>query len=292
MAGIFQQNIALRAPDEFLSGLLSIAFAACFRRSDGSLDTFPEQQGCWYLTGVTGGSVRLTCETASVYLEDGQAMVVSGESPLDALFQGEGMLLTLCLKGSVAGSFLRREEAQGSAIYPRGAAILEEALSALAQQAAAHEGVPPQNASAIAYRVLTQLYGQDTLTVKNEKQLPQVVEAALKVLQQDFAFLDGIGDLAQKLQVSQEYLTRTFREHVGMTPGKYLNQVRVEHAKLLLQRNDHNVAFVADACGFANSNYFARVFREHVGVTPTAYAREHAGTSTLPNPLLESFYVL
>lgn len=289
MAGHYQRNIVLRAPDGFLSGLLSIAFAARFSRSDGSLDTFPEQQGCWYLTAVSRGSARLTCETASIFLAPGQAIAVSGESPLDVLFQGEGELLTLCIKGSVAGAFLRRGESAEGSVYPGGGEILSEALDALVQEP---EGVPPEAASAIVYQMLTRLYAIGTQAVKKEKQLPQVVEAALKVLQQEFAFLDGIGDLAQRLEVSQEYLTRTFREHVGMTPGKYLNQVRVEHAKLLLQRGDHNVAFVADACGFANSNYFARVFREHVGMTPTAYAREHGGTSTLPDPQLESFYVL
>ena len=111
-------------------------------------------------------------------------------------------------------------------------------------------------------------------------------------MQHEFAFLDGVGDLAEQLEVSQEYLTRTFRAHVGMTPGKYLNQIRVEHAKLLLQRGDHNVAFIADACGFANGNYFARVFRSCVGVSPSVYAREQAGQAPLPDSLLDSIYVL
>jgi AraC-like DNA-binding protein len=101
-----------------------------------------------------------------------------------------------------------------------------------------------------------------------------------------------VGDLAERLEVSQEYLTRTFRDHVGMTPGKYLNQVRVEHAKLLLQRGDHNVSFISSACGFTNGNYFARVFREHVGMTPSVYAREHRGQEYLPQPQLDSFYLL
>ena len=136
------------------------------------------------------------------------------------------------------------------------------------------------------------LYGTGSKAVKNEKPLPQVVESALKLLQQDFAFLDGIGDLAQRLQVSQEYLTRLFRDYVGITPGKYLVQVRVEQAKLLLQQGDHSIAFVADACGFTNSNYFARVFRSITGVTPSVYAREHNARTTLPHPMLDSIYVL
>ena len=289
---ISQKNIALRAPDEFISGLLCIAFASECRRSDGDLDTFPEQSGCWYLVGLSGGAGRLTSEKGCMLLESGQAAAISGESPLDVLFQGDGKLWVLCLKGSVPGSLLRRSEELGGSVYPGGAGVLEETFAQLAQEETALGGVSPQFGSSAAYQALTRLYGTGTMAVRNEKQLPQVVEAALKILQQDFAFLDGIGELAQRLQVSQEYLTRTFREHVGMTPGKYLNQVRVEHAKLLLQRFDHSVAFVADACGFANSNYFARVFRTMVGVTPSVYAREHSGQDGLPHPMLDSFYVL
>ena len=294
MAAAFQSqvNISLRAPDEFLSGLLSIVFAGCYRRTDGELDTFPEQEGCWYLLGVEGGSVRLTCEGGCVLLSDGQGAVVSGESPLDVLYQGEGSMRLLCLKGSLASKFLRRKEWQSAAVYLEGNAILTQALTELCREEVQQGIVSAETASAAAYRMLTRFYGAAVAVAENEEKLPQVVETALKILQQDFAFLDGIGDLAQRLEVSQEYLTRTFREHVGMTPGKYLNQVRIEHAKLLLRQGDHNVAFVADACGFANSNYFARVFRSMVGVAPSAYAKENRAESPLPHPMLDSIYVL
>ncbi len=287
-----QNNVSLRAPDDFLSGLLSIAFAARRCREDGDLDTFPEQEGCWYLLSIAGGAGRLTCGLGCVLLEDGQAAAVSGESPLDVLFQGAGELRILCLKGALSGKFLRREETGQGGIYPGCAGILEEALETLEQEEARQGAVPAETASAIGYQVLTRLYSAGSLAAHQNKKLPQVVETALKILQQDFAFLDGIGDLAQRLEVSQEYLTRTFRDHVGMTPGKYLNQVRVEHAKLLLQQGDHNVAFVADACGFANGNYFARVFRTMVGVSPSAYAKEHSAEDPLPHPMLDEIYVL
>lgn len=287
-----QHHISLRAPDAFLSGLLSISFAAGYAREDGALDTFPEQEGSWYLVSVPGGTGRLTCGLGSILLQSGQAAAISAECPLDVFYQGEGQLLLLCLKGSLPGKFLRREEAREGLIYAGGGEILEEALSRLAAEEALQGSVPAEVASEIAYQALTRLYGVSVFSPKKEKQLPQVVETALKMLQQEFAFLDGVGDLAQRLEVSQEYLTRTFRDHVGMPPGKYLNQVRIEHAKLLLQHGGHSVAFVADACGFTNSNYFARVFRNMVGVSPSAYALECDGSNPLPHPMLDSYYVL
>ena len=284
-----QVNITLRAPDEFLSGLLSITFAGIRRCAAGDLETFPDQSEHWYLTGLSGGPGRVTCEKGSFLLEDGQALVLPAEHPLDVLFQADGELWVLCLTGSLPGRILRQSEALGGWLYPQGAAAIREALDTLG---ADPDGLTPQEASSAAYRAMARLYGTGIMARKQENKLPQVVEIALKVLQQDFAFLDGVGDLADRLHVSQEYLTRIFRRHVGMPPGKYLNQVRVEHAKLLLQQGDHSVAFVADACGFANSNYFARVFRSMVGVSPSVFAREHRGSSPLPDSLLDSIYVL
>ena len=284
-----QVNICLRAPDEFLSGLLCITFAGIRRCAAGDLETFPEQTGHWYLVGLIGGPGRVTCEKGSFLLEAGQALALSAEHPLDVLFQEDGELWALCLTGTIPSQLLRHSESLGGWIYPQGAAAIQEALNTLAADSG---GIAPQEASSAAYRALASLYGTGVMTRKQEHQLPQVVEIALKVLQQDFAFLDGVGELAERLHVSQEYLTRIFRKHVGMTPGKYLNQVRVEHAKLLLQQGDHNVAFVADACGFANGNYFARVFRNMVGVSPSVYARENNGATPLPDSMLDSIYVL
>lgn len=284
--------IAFRAPDVYLSGLLSVAFASDRIKTDGELDTFLEQESTWYLAGVLEGSARVTCELGCILLSDGAALAVCAQSPMDILFHGTGRLFVLCLKGSLAGSILRESDCLGGSIYPGGAVKLRSALEQLRREEAAAGSVSAPFASAIAYETLMALYGTGSRAMKNEKQLPQVVETALKILQQDFAFLDGIGDLAQRLQVSQEYLTRIFREYVGMTPGKYLVQVRVEQAKLLLEQGDHSIAFVADACGFTNGNYFARVFRSIVGVTPSVYQREHGAHAALPHPMLDSIYVL
>lgn len=286
------RSISLRAPDEFISGLLSVVFALEILRQEGDLNTFPEQPDCWYLAGISGGGVRLTHEDSCALLEDGQAVAFSAESPLDLLSQGEGKLWVLCLKGSAAAGLLLESKKRGGLFFPHGSPFLAQAMEELKKEEASEGSVSASLASGIAYQLLSRLYGTGVLAVREEKQLPRIVEAALRVLQQDFAFLDGVGDLADRLQVSQEYLTRTFGDHVGMTPGKYLNQVRVEHAKLLLQQGDHSVAFVADACGFANSNYFARVFRTMEGMTPSQYAKTVSGQAALPDTMLDSFYVL
>ncbi|MBO7251473.1 MAG: helix-turn-helix transcriptional regulator [Oscillospiraceae bacterium] len=287
-----QNVIALRAPDEFLSGLLCIAFAARHTRPEGTLDTYPAQESAWYLLGLLRGSARITCEAGCILLTCGQALWVNAETPLDILFHEESELIIFCLKGNLSGTVLQTGSGAKGAVYASGASVLDQTCRSLENALVHTDAVSAQYASGAAYQALMALYEIGSISFAQEKPLPQVVETALKLLQQDFAFLDGIGDLSDRLQVSQEYLTRIFRAHMGITPGKYLVQIRVEQAKLLLQQGDHSIAFVADACGFTNCNYFARVFRSIVGVTPSVYARQHRVFNPLPHPMLDSIYVL
>ena len=145
-------------------------------------------------------------------------------------------------------------------------------------------------ASEAAYGLLMSFYGSQSAGPVEGKRLPLVVEAALGIIRRDYAFLDGIGELAERLEVSQEYLTRSFCRFIGMTPGKYLNRVRIENARLLLRQGGHSIQFVSEACGFTNANYFARVFRTAVGMNPAEYARRHSSDADRPHD--EDLYVL
>ena len=77
-----------------------------------------------------------------------------------------------------------------------------------------------QEASAAAYELLMALHGTGTAQGAAHDRLPPVVEAALGLIRRDFAFLDGVAELARRLEVSQEYLTRCFLKYTGVTPGR------------------------------------------------------------------------
>ena len=88
---------------------------------------------------------------------------------------------------------------------------------------------------------------------------------------EDFPYLEGLDDLASRLEISKAHLIRTFTRETGISPAKYITRVRVEYAKLLLQDEDTSIIYVAEASGFANANYFAKVFRRETGMSPSEY---------------------
>lgn len=266
------QTITLEAPGVFLSELLGVSRACMLPLKRGALRVLAESPGAWYILSPLSGGLRVAAGESALPLEPGQAAALPGAEELSLLPSGDGALALLELRGSVADRLLCRYREEGGLFFARGGPAVERMLRVFAVHS--HRLFPAREASAEAYRLLMDLYGTGSPGPSGQRVLPPVVEAALGIIRRDYAFLEGIGELAVRLEVSQEYLTRCFCKYTGVTPGKYLNQVRIENAKLLLRQGQHSVQFVSDACGFANANYFARVFRQSVGVNPRDYARK------------------
>ena len=77
--------------------------------------------------------------------------------------------------------------------------------------------------------------------------------------------------LSEKFCVNNSYLSRVFKEKVGINISAYINQTRIEHAKLLLKNTNYPVSVVALNTGYTDANYFVKVFRKYAGMTPTEY---------------------
>jgi transcriptional regulator GlxA family with amidase domain len=58
---------------------------------------------------------------------------------------------------------------------------------------------------------------------------------------------------------------------VGMTPGRYVERVRVEGARRLLEETSRGIPDVAHACGFGNPETMRIAFHRTLGVNPRSY---------------------
>lgn len=80
--------------------------------------------------------------------------------------------------------------------------------------------------------------------------------------------------LAEIAHTSESCFIRRFRESMGQTPARYVQDRRVARASELLVCTDQSIDEVAQRCGFANRYYFSRVFSERVGRPPVRYRNE------------------
>jgi transcriptional regulator GlxA family with amidase domain len=159
------------------------------------------------------------------------------------------------------------DRTQGRVISAAAPAV-RELLCTLAILQEHHDPVDASTASGHAYEMLLKLR---TFRTENREVSSPLVEAAVSIIQAEFPFLDGIDELAERLEVSKAHLSRCFSQKLGVSPAKYITHVRIAYAKLLLQDESLTISNVAEAAGFACANYFAKVFRRETGMSPTQY---------------------
>ncbi|MCN9243261.1 helix-turn-helix domain-containing protein [Streptomyces sp. RY43-2] len=80
-------------------------------------------------------------------------------------------------------------------------------------------------------------------------------------------------DMAEQESMSVRTFTRRFREEVGVSPGQWLTQQRIERARHLLESTDLSVDQVARDAGFGTAQSMRQHLQGALGVTPTAYRR-------------------
>jgi transcriptional regulator GlxA family with amidase domain len=84
--------------------------------------------------------------------------------------------------------------------------------------------------------------------------------------------------MAEQESMSVRTFTRRFREEVGISPGQWLAQQRVERARHLLESTDLSVDQIARDAGFGTPQSMRQHLQTALGVTPTAYRRTFRAT--------------
>lgn len=78
--------------------------------------------------------------------------------------------------------------------------------------------------------------------------------------------------LAQQLNLSSRHLTRMFREELAITPARYVESIRFDIAKAMLDQG-YNATEAAARAGFPSYESMRRVFTRELGIPPKAYQR-------------------
>ncbi|AHI00361.1 GlxA family transcriptional regulator [Kutzneria albida] len=94
---------------------------------------------------------------------------------------------------------------------------------------------------------------------------------ALDAVALDPAADHSVAALAERASLSVRHFSRLFAREVGTGPAQYVEQVRVEAARTLLESGDQGQEAVARRCGFGCTETMRRAFLRVIGVPPGAY---------------------
>ena len=131
-------------------------------------------------------------------------------------------------------------------------------------------GYARRHALAIAAEILARIGGMDD-DVPIESLIKKFMLLVRKHLHDPGV---TVHDLAKKLGVHRMTLNKHFKEAVGITPGKYLDGIRLQHAMRLLRDTELSLKEIVENTGIGNQSYFCRLIREKVGVSPAEYRKK------------------
>ena len=85
------------------------------------------------------------------------------------------------------------------------------------------------------------------------------------------------GSFGKMCGMTETHFRRLFKEIYGMSPIKYINEIRTERARGLIANSNLSLSRIAEKVGYGDVYYFSRVFKKIVGISPSVYKKICAG---------------
>ncbi|MGX7707416.1 GlxA family transcriptional regulator [Methylobacterium sp. Gmos1] len=104
------------------------------------------------------------------------------------------------------------------------------------------------------------------------------IQAALTYAKQNLHRSLSVEELAEAARLSPRQFSRVFHAETGQSPAKAVETLRVEAARVLMERSRHPVDAVADQTGFSDRNRMRRAFLRAFGQPPQVIRRNARGT--------------
>ena len=85
--------------------------------------------------------------------------------------------------------------------------------------------------------------------------------------------------LAARARLSPRHFARAFQAETGMTPGRYVDRVRLEHARRLLEDTADGIEEISRTSGYGTPEAMRRAFVKALGASPAEYRRRFRPTT-------------
>lgn len=100
-----------------------------------------------------------------------------------------------------------------------------------------------------------------------------VISDAQEWIARNYDHGSPVAAMTEKSGLSERSFKRRFSKATGMTPIEYVQTLRLEESKQILETTDLPVEAVANEVGYEDPSYFGRLFKRTVGLTPAQYRK-------------------
>lgn len=112
-----------------------------------------------------------------------------------------------------------------------------------------------------------------SLQYPNEGNIKNDILDLARYIESNFNMKISLDQMANKLNLSKSYFCRIFKETMGVAPQQYIQNLRIEQAKLLLKSSPRSIVEISEFVGYDDPHYFSRIFRQYTGMTPREWKK-------------------
>lgn len=103
----------------------------------------------------------------------------------------------------------------------------------------------------------------------------RLMEQALRFMHERSHEILHIREVAREFGLSPQHFRKLFKNHVGVSPKKYLTALKIQRSKCLLLHREYSVTEVAMGLGFSSTQHFSKVFHRVTGLSPSIWRRTY-----------------
>ena len=110
--------------------------------------------------------------------------------------------------------------------------------------------------------------------IQNQKDSPAVSKIQASVSYMERHYQDPtltVGEIAKQSFMSEVYFRKLFREEFGVSPQKYIIDLRIQNAVGLISAGYYSLTEVAYLSGYPDYKYFSAEFKKKMGISPSKY---------------------
>ncbi len=121
------------------------------------------------------------------------------------------------------------------------------------------------------YHVICQMHSEYHATYLTRSKREMIAPALARIHEGYTTEPLRISELSALCKMTPEYFRALFRKFYGVSPLKYINDLKLSHAAELIRSGEYSITEVAGLSGFADASHFSREFKKHFGVPPVEY---------------------
>lgn len=112
------------------------------------------------------------------------------------------------------------------------------------------------------------------ITSKTGEASCDMISRICRVMHSSYAKNVSVPEYASMCNLSESRFSHLFKINTGVSPVRYILNIRIEKACDLLENTDLSIASIAELTGMQSQHYLSRIFKKYIGMSPSDYRKK------------------